>query len=320
VARLLVTGASGLLGANLVLTAAGTHEVVAVCHRHPIRLDGVRTICADLSQPGVAGRLFQEELPEWVVHCAAATDVDACEEDPEWADRLNRSMAGEVAVATRGVGARLTHISTDAVFDGEKGNYTEDDVPTPINTYGRTKLAGERAVLEAYPEAMVVRTNIFGWNVQQKQSLAEWFLANLEAGQECNGYEDVWITPILANDLAEILVRMLATGMRGLYHVAGADCVSKYEFGLKLAEVFGLDGSLIRPISVDEAGLKARRPKRLCLRTNKMNMHGREIGGIAIRHGIIRLRDLKTKGESARVRMVAQTGPAQSPPSGSLRD
>ena len=317
--RLLVTGASGLLGANLVLTAAGTHEVVAVCHRHPIRLDGVKTICADLSQPEVAGRLLEGEMPDWVVHCAAATDVDDCEEDPDWADRLNRAMAGEVAAGANAIHARLVHISTDAVFDGEIGNYSEEDTPRPINEYGRTKLAGESAVLEAHPGAAVARTNIFGWNVQPKRSLAEWFLAHLEAGQECNGYEDVWVTPILVNDLAEILLGMLASGVRGLHHVAGADCVSKYEFGLMLAEVFGLDGSLIRPISVDEAGLRARRPKRLCLRT-MINIPQRGTGPTGIRGGIIRLRDLKTTGHSSRVRMIAQTGPAQSPPNGSLRD
>lgn len=290
--RLLVTGASGLLGANLVLTAAGTHEVVALCYRYPIRMDGVKTVMADLTQPGAALRIFREAVPEWVVHCAAATDVDACEEDPEWADRLNRGMAGDVAAAARDIGAKLVHISTDAVFDGETGNYTEGDVPQPINVYGRTKLAGENAVLDAHPNAVVIRTNIFGWNVQPKQSLAEWFLAHLEAGQPCDGFHDVWVTPILVNDLAEILLRMLAAGSQGLYHVAGADCVSKHQFGTMLAEVFGLDGSLIRPISVDEAGLRARRPKRLCLAsTRKPGEH--DESGTGLRRGLERMRTRK---------------------------
>lgn len=299
--RLLVTGASGLLGANLVLTAAGRHDIVAVCHQHPIRLDGVKTVSADLTQPGVVRGVLREQMPEWVVHCAAATDVDACEEDPEWADRLNRFMAEQVAVAARETGAKLIHISTDAVFDGETGNYTEEDVPRPINVYGRTKLAGERAVQDAYPEAMVIRTNIFGWNVQPKQSLAEWFLAHLEAGQECNGYRDVWVTPILVNDLAEILLEMLASGAQGLYHVAGADCVSKYEFGLRLAEVFGLDRTLIRPISVDEAGLKARRPKRLCLASGK-KLAGSDRSGISLSIGLEKMRARTQDGRLQSIR------------------
>ncbi len=264
-ARVLITGASGLLGANLVLAWRERHEVVAACHRHPIHLPGVPTLRADLSRPGEAERVVVEAAPDWVVHTAAATDVDACEADPEMAFRLNRDMAGAVAAAAAGAGARLAHISTDAVFDGQRGDYREEDEPRPINVYGRSKWEGERAVLAAHPQALVVRTNIYGWNAQSKRSLAEWFLANLEAGRTCGGFVDVWVTPILVNDLADLLARALEKGLQGVLHLAGGECVSKYEFGRRLAQIFGLDGDLIRPISVEEAGLRAPRPKRLCL-------------------------------------------------------
>jgi len=263
--RLLVTGASGLLGANLVLTAAGIYETVGLCYRHPIALEGVEVVCTDLSQPGAAGSMIETYAPDWVVHCAAATDVDSCDEDPQWAYRINRDMASWVAEATWAVGARLVQISTDAVFDGVREDYRESDTPNPINVYASSKLAGEEAVVAGHPEAAIVRTNFYGWNAQPKHSLAEWFLERLERGQSCPGFTDVWVTPILVNDLSILLLQILEEGLKGIFHVVGSECVSKYEFGLRLAKIFRLEASLLEPISVDQAGLRAPRARRLCL-------------------------------------------------------
>lgn len=273
--RILVTGASGLLGANLVLTAMAEHEVVAVCHRHPLAHPALDVIEADLSAPGVAREVIASRRPDWVVHCAAMTDVDACESDPAAADRLNRDMARAVAQAAWAEGAGLVHISTDAVFDGEAGPYREEDEARPANAYGRSKLEGETAVAAAHHRALVVRTNFFGWNAQPKHSLAEWFLDRLERGEITPGFVDVWVTPMLASDLAAVILRMMASGLRGLYHAAGAECVSKYDFGRAVADVFGLDAELVRPARVEAAGLAARRPKRLCLDGSKVE---RELG------------------------------------------
>lgn len=268
---LLITGAGGMLGANLVLDAlAAGHQVIAVDYQHPVRRAGLESVTADLSRPGAAQEILAARRPAWVIHCAAATNVDACETDPGTAFRLNRDMAGQVALAARAVGARMAHISTDAVFDGEQGEYTEDDEPRPINVYGESKLDGERVVLAEHPEALIVRTCIYGWNAQPKQSLAEWLLARLEAGQACPGFTDAWFSPILVNDLGDRLLQMLERRMQGVYHVAGGECISKYEFGVRLAEVFGLDPQLVLPESVDGGRLRATRGRRLCLQCQKV--------------------------------------------------
>lgn len=265
-ATILITGAGGLLGANLVLDAlASGHQVIAVDHQYPIRHPEVDSLAADLCQAGAAESILAAKRPDWVIHCAAATSVDGCEADPAMAFRLNRDMAGWAAEASRSVGARLVHISTDAVFDGERGGYTEDDEPHPINVYGRSKLEGEQAVAAAHPEALIVRTNLYGWNAQDKQSLAEWFLSNLEAGTRCPGFTDAWFTPILVNDLGRILFAMLEAELTGVYHVSGGECVSKYDFGVRLASKFGLDSALVRPSTRADSALRARRGDRLCL-------------------------------------------------------
>lgn len=174
--RILVTGASGLLGGNLTLMALDKgHDIVAVCNQNPILLDTAEVVCADLSQSDEAEHVIKAYEPQWVFHCAAATNVDDCEVDQDRAFRLNHDMAAKVAHAAQLAGSRLVHISTDAVFDGVRGGYNEEDVPHPINVYGQSKLKGEFAVIAANPTAVIVRTNIYGWNPRSKPSLAEWF-------------------------------------------------------------------------------------------------------------------------------------------------
>ncbi len=307
----MITGASGLLGANLVLDALGAgHQVIAVSFRHAVRHPKVESVAADLSCPGEARRILGDWRPQWVVHCAAATDVDACEAEPVKAFRLNRDMAGQVAMAARAVGARLVHISTDAVFDGERGDYTEDDEPHPINVYGESKLEGERVARHEHPEALIVRTNIYGWNAQPKQCLSEWFLSRLRAGRESPGFVDAWFSPILAKDLGAILLRLLSEGRVGVWHVGGRDCLSKFDFGVLIAQVFGHNSHLIKPEAMQDSRLRARRGRRLCLQSSRMPT----LDGVQLPHvyeGLRRWKRQEREGTTVELRrLVTSEGEA----------
>ncbi len=231
------------------------------------------------------------------------TNVDRCEQDEAGAYLLNREMARWVARASTEQGAQLVHISTDAVFDGRRGGYREEQRPHPINVYGRSKLAGEQAVKHAHPRAIICRTNIFGWNALSKLSLAEWFLDSLESERRTPGFSDVWVTPLLVNDLAGILVQMLEADLKGTYQVVGADCVSKYEFGVRLARVFHLATELIEPVSVDEAQLRAPRPKRLCLDGRKA-ARALDLSLPRLNDGLKRFRALRDDGYRARLKSL----------------
>ena len=278
--RILVTGASGLLGLNLAFSAATEADkdtvVFGQVNTHRLRTHAFRVVQADLLAPGAVERLLDETQPDWVIHCAALAVVDACESDPELARQLNTELPRKLADlcakrktnVARG-GARLVHISTDAVFDGGRGDYTEEDPPNPLSTYALTKLEGERAVAEANPDAIIARVNLFGWSLSGKRSLGEFFFNNLKNGKAVMGFTDVYFCPVLANDLGGILISMLENRLSGLYHVVSRDCTSKYEFGVRLARQFGLDESLIKPASVSQAGLKAARSPNLTLQTDK---------------------------------------------------
>lgn len=269
-ARILVTGASGLLGSNLAVLARDQHEVIGAYHRNPIAIDRVRMIEADLTQDGAPAEVIGRHRPDWVVHCAAATDVDRCEREPDWARAMNVTLAEQVARACRRSGARLAHISTDSVFDGQSGDYREDDLAEPINVYGETKLAGERALLRGNPTALVLRTSLFGWGPDGHRGLAHWFTHRLQAGQSCSGFADVYFSPLYAPHLAQAILELLERRASGLYHLPGRTCLSKYEFGLRLAHALELDSRLVVPGTLEQAALGAKRAKRLCLSGTKV--------------------------------------------------
>jgi dTDP-4-dehydrorhamnose reductase len=268
--RILITGASGLLGLNLALETTPRHTVFGTVSQHVIKTDAFKVIQTDLLVPGAVERLLDATQPDWVIHCAALANLDACEADPLLAQQLNTDLPRILANHVARSGARLVHISTDSVFDGLQGNYSEEDNPNPVGTYSRTKLNGELAVAEADPTAIIARVNLFGWSLNGNRSLAEFFFNNLSQGKPVMGFTDVCFCPLLANDLAAIFVNMLEKGLSGLYHVVSSESLSKYDFGVRLAHRFDLDTSLINPTSVTRSGLRATRSPNLSLRTDKL--------------------------------------------------
>jgi len=280
--RILVTGASGLLGLSLALEACPEHTVFGQAHSQRLNTSQFEIYQADLLVPGVIERLIDRTQPDWVIHCAAMANLDACEADPERAKQLNSEVPAKLASVVARGGARLLHVSTDAVFDGQHGDYSEDDTPHPLSTYAHTKLEGERAVKEANPAALIARVNLYGWSLSGRRSLGEFFFNNLSAGRQVMGFTDVYFCPLLANDLAHIFLKMLSARLTGLYHVVSSECTSKLTFGQLIARTFGFDERLVIPTSVNQAGLKATRSPHLTLRSDKIAQAlGESLPGIA---------------------------------------
>lgn len=268
---ILITGGSGLLGANLTVEALkiGT-KVTSLYHEYKPYIPGVDWRQCDLTDTDSALMLIRSCRPSSIIHCAALTNLDECESEPGLANRLNVDASRTVALAAREIGSKLVYISTDSVFDGERGNYNEEDRPRPINHYAKSKLAGEIAVTETLDTAMVIRTNFYGWNAKDKQSLAEWIIGRLESRKDVPGFADVIFNPLLVNHLARIILDMLNQRLKGLYHVGGTDTCSKYEFARDLATAFELDPSEIHPVSIDDSDLTTPRPKNTSLDNSKV--------------------------------------------------
>jgi dTDP-4-dehydrorhamnose reductase len=302
--RILVTGASGLLGVNFGLQFAGQHEVIGIANAHPLKGLPFPLLIRDLTQPGAAKKLIAETRPEIVIHCAALANIDQAESNPTLAFRMNAEVAGEMAEAARSAGAVMVHLSTDAVFDGQRGGYSETDDTNPINVYARSKLAGEQAVMQANNQAMVARVNFYGWSLGGLRSLGELFYYNLSAGKAMMGFTDVFFCPLEVNCLGDVLLKMAFRRLSGIYHVFSREALSKYEFGCRIARRFGLDEGLIRPVSWKDAGLKAVRSPNLVMRTGKLAAAlGEPLPDQVI--GIDRFYTLEHEGLRERIRQLA---------------
>ena len=267
----LVIGASGLLGHGLCqdLLAAGV-SVSAIRHSHGLQLPGAVELEADLTAPGTPRRLLGSTRAETVVYAAGLTNVDACERDEALAQRLHADVPAALAEICGSEGRRFVAISTDHLWEGTQPLVSEDTPLAPVNAYARTKAAGEAAVREAMPEALILRTNFFGAGRPWRKSLSDWMLEELRAGRPMTGFVDAHFTPIAVPLLSRTIRNAVTADLGGLYHAAGGERVSKYDFAVRLADWAGLPRGLVRPGRLGEARLLARRPLDMSLSTAKL--------------------------------------------------
>lgn len=268
---ILVTGASGLLGSNIIMHILRENKDAAVIYNSKsVSFKNIQCIKADLTNEERIKQIIHSLKPDHIIHCAAQTDVDRCEQYPSEAFLVNADATRFIAEAAGEINASLFYISTDSVFDGKKGDYYESDYPNPVNTYAKSKLQGESEIMKTGVDYCIARTNIYGWNLQDKFSLSEWILNKLETKQNVPAFWDVTFSPLLVNDLAIIILDMIKNGSTGMYHIGSSEFCNKFEFACKLADVFDLDKSLIQPVSIDNMSLIAKRPKNMSLNTTKI--------------------------------------------------
>jgi dTDP-4-dehydrorhamnose reductase len=267
----MIIGVSGMLGHTLAEVASKKFEVVGTCAEPMYNKEGVEIEELDITDDNAVKSLFLKHDPDLIVNCAALTNVDFCEDHPEIAYRVHVNGTKFLSNAADKIGAKFVHISTDFVFDGKKGNYTEADVPRPINVYGKTKYEGEKVVSNS---ALVLRTCIYGWNVLPKKSMIEWIIDEIKRTRPINLFSDSFFTPIYTRTFSKIILQMSKQNLKGLYHVAGSKRISKYDFALNVAEVFNLDKNLIKPIPFKNIVKKAKRPRDTSLLCHKLKKEG----------------------------------------------
>jgi dTDP-4-dehydrorhamnose reductase len=269
--RILLTGASGLLGINFGTQLCDQHEIVGLVNQNTLTGVPFEIRQVDLTKPQAVEQVIDQVKPDVIVHCAAMANVDLCETEPEQAYLINADVPSQFAKLTKERSIQFLHISTDAVFDGQEGNYTEKDQPNPLGVYAKTKRRAEQYVLAENPQAIIARVNFYGWSLSGKRSLSEFFFNNLAAKKRMMGFTDVYVCPLIVNDLVDILMAMIQNNLSGIYHAVSAECLNKYQFGVAIAEQFGLDARLIDPVSVADSGLKAVRSPNLTLDTKKLS-------------------------------------------------
>ena len=273
----LVFGGTGILGAPLAIQLAerGHRVYLAARTKQFARPSPIHSVRCDVGVAGVAERLLRELHPAWVINCAAETNIEACEENGP-ARRVNVDWPRELATAASSTGVRCVHVSTDSVFSRKPGQDKpqEEDTRNPLNAYANQKARAEDAVLDASNgEALVVRTNFFGWSPAPEHGLAAWTLSELRGGRRIRGFADVFFNPLYTGDAVDLLIRLLKANTTGLVHLLGAQCLSKLSFVRSLAEVFSLDPNLIEKGRLREAQFNVPRPLNTCLATTRLERH-----------------------------------------------
>ena len=264
--RIFVTGGSGLLGSKMAeIALERSYEVYSGFNTHTPEFG--KPVKFDLADPDSVANVLKNIKPDVVVHSAALTDVDKCEMDKELAYKINVEGTKVVAEMAGKLGFFLVYISTDYVFDGSKGMYKEEDKTNPINYYGYTKLLGEKYCLDF----CIARTCvIYGAKpASGKVNFVLWLIEKLESGKNVRIITDQYITPTLNTNLAKMVLECAERKMKGIFHLAGATRVSRFEFAKEIAKEFGLDENLIIPAKMDDINWIAKRPKDSSLDTSK---------------------------------------------------
>ena len=256
--RSLVIGASGLLGEALMRTAPSGQACIGTSHRQSV--NGL--VSLNITNPDAVQQLVADTQPEVVLLCAANPNVDLCEREPELTRATNVVGVENVAKACAAAGVKLVFYSSDYVFDGKDGPYTEDATANPICAYGRQKLEAEATVHSESSDNLVLRiTGVYGQERQGKNFVYR-AISTLKNRQALRVPEDQYGNPTLSDDLAAATWELVSRHARGVLHLAGSDCLNRLEFAQLIANVFQQPGEFIQGLSTAELGQVAPRPLR----------------------------------------------------------
>lgn len=279
--RVLVTGACGMLGSEVCSALAGKHEVIATdvvgsaSSTSAARPKDMDTEILDITDTGAVFDTINRARPETVIHCAAMTDVDGCERDPDAAHKVNAVGTWNLACACASIGCSIAYVSTDYVFDGEKCTpYTEFDLPNPLGAYGASKLAGERAIESICAKYYIVRSSwLFA---PHGKNFALSILKAADAGPQLRVVEDQVGSPTYARDLAGFLASLVGSPLYGIYHYTNAGSCSWHEFACAILNAAGKTQVEVIPIKSEQWPTPTRRPKYSVLRHYRMELLGRD--------------------------------------------
>ena len=279
--RTLITGGSGLLALNWACALRDKYSITLGLHQQQVSLTGVSAVRLNLESLDRLIKQFEVLQPQIVIHAAGLTSVEKCESDPILARQLNVLLAINMAKVCAIFKVPFAHISTDHLFSGHNA-FSDEDLPiSPINIYGSTKAEAELRVLEENPDALVIRTNFYGWGTSYRQSFSDFIIRTLRAEKELELFDDVFYTPIVAEALAQTTHDLIALKAGGIFNIVGGQRLSKFDFGLKLAKEFDLNKALIKATQISKQSSLVKRPLDMSLSNKKaVGLLGRDLGTI----------------------------------------
>lgn len=276
--KLVFFGGSSLLAVNWANRISSYYEVYLIMHKRLIDLPNVNCIYFENDFEDSLISFLGSNKPDFIVNCAALTNVDQCEVQAEQAKLVNQEWPKKLAQISLELDCKFVHISTDHLFGDEKNIYTETDQLRPLNVYAKTKALAEVNVKEINPQALIVRTNFYGWGLSYRKSFSDFILDGLRNQSELNLFNDVYYTPIYIGELIRLLHLALEKKLQGIYNFVGNENITKHEFGKALAQTFSLSSLRISSVSIATKKHLVIRPKIMSLSNQKL----REALGIKI--------------------------------------
>ena len=267
--KLLVLGGSGLIGNALLKNSKNEFDILTTFYKNPVAIKNVRSF--QYSFPNDLNNLrelLEKEKPDVLVNTMGYSNIDFCELNKRDTEMLHVEVTEKICELCENIGTKQIFLSSDYVFDGEKGNYSEDDVPNPVNYYGLSKLKAEQLILKN-PINTVIRTSvIYDWDYRAR--FFNSVIKNLQSNQAINATTDVYNSVTFLDNLVESIFKVITLNQNGIFHVVDSACVNRFEFAEMIAKIFRLDKNLIKTVSVqDEPKNIAKRPKNACLNNSK---------------------------------------------------
>ena len=267
-AKICILGGSGLIGSSILSAKNSPFELVYTYRRNKSLNQNFPSISITLPQDFEKLKQFINiQKPDVIVNAISNSNPNFCEINKRPTYNLHVEFTKKIAELCEKNKIKLIHFSTDYVFDGKKGKYSEKDTTNPINYYGHTKAESEQIVIKN-PSNIIIRTSL----VYGKNDNARFFnfvLDNLKKQTKIYVYNDIFFSPTLVDDVVESVFRISKKSMNGIFHVSGPDCVSKYDFALKIADVYNLDKNLILPKSIKKSKMEMKFPSKTCLDNSK---------------------------------------------------
>lgn len=263
--KFFITGGSGLLGERLATIANNDYELVLSHNSNPTS----NTVKCDITDKNEVEKTITENKPDVIIHCAAMTDVDLCEDKIDLAYKINSEGTQNITKASEKIGAKIIYVSTDFVFDGKKGYYSEEDEVNPLGIYAKSKYDGEIQVKKYSSNWAIARVSVlYGWH--KKQNFTTWVINQLRNNNPINIVTDQINSPTYADNAAEAIFEIAKQDKNGIFHTSGNDRINRFDFTKKIAEAFNLNKDLINPTTSKQFVQKAPRPQDSSLNVNKV--------------------------------------------------
>lgn len=266
---ILLTGASGFLGWNLCRTALGKYHVAGMMFKRGINLPGVDAIFCDITDYSALKAVFSKVRPDFVIHCAAFSNPNFCQRNPEISWLVNVTASVNIAGLCSDAAIPCVFTSSDLVFDGNAPPYNESSRVSPVNLYGEQKAEAEKEMLDCHDKMVVCRMPLmYGDAPSDAASFIQQLISDLKNGKAATLFTDEFRTPVSAPDASKGLLLALEK-MSGIVHLGGKERVSRYEFGLKLVNQLGKPRSFLKKNLREEIPMPAPRPRDVSLDSSK---------------------------------------------------